>query len=575
MMNDKDKNKEQVLLELAEARRQMVLLRKEKTFRKEAEDVLMEEKNKLQLLVDSLEYGVTIQDREYNIIFQNKTMQDMFGHIGEKCYRVYEFREERCEGCPVNLALQDGVTHDAERRVRMPSGETIVWENTATPLRDSKGNITGCIEIVRDISKRKQEEQALRKSEEKYRSIFENAVKGMFQVSNDGHFISVNPAMARIYGDASPEEMISRMTGVGQSYVDRNEDRRFQDLITKHGIVNHFESQFYRKDGAVIWLSINARSEKDETGKILYYEGMAEDITQRKNAEIRLMESEERYRTAIEYSNDGVSLVREGRLIYVNQKFLAIYGYEKPEEALGRSLDLTVHPDDRHIVIERNLKREKGERVPSKYEFKGIRRDGTMVYIEISTARITFHGEPATLAYHRNITKRKQLEQKLQAISITDELTGLYNRRGFFLLSQQQLKLAKRTGKNALLLFADLDKLKWINDTIGHQEGDMAIFETARVLKDTFRETDIISRMGGDEFAVLAIDINNETENILLGRLQTSLNAYNTKATRKYMLSLSVGGAQYDPQNPVSLDVLISRADTLMYEEKKKRQKRV
>jgi diguanylate cyclase (GGDEF)-like protein len=134
--------------------------------------------------------------------------------------------------------------------------------------------------------------------------------------------------------------------------------------------------------------------------------------------------------------------------------------------------------------------------------------------------------------------------------------------------------LAKRTGKNALLLFADLDKLKWINDTIGHQEGDMAIFETARVLKDTFRETDIISRMGGDEFAVLAIDINDETEKILLDRLQTSLNAYNTSATRKYMLSLSVGAAQYDPQNPVSLDVLISRADTLMYEEKKKRQKK-
>jgi diguanylate cyclase (GGDEF)-like protein/PAS domain S-box-containing protein len=574
-MNDKNKSKEQVLNELAEARRQMVLLEKEKTFRKEPEDVLMEEKNKLQLLVDSLEYGVTIQDREYNIIFQNKTMQDMFGHIGEKCYRIYEFREERCEGCPTNLALQDGATHDAERKVRMPSGETIVWENTATPLRDTKGNITGCIEIVRDITKRKQEEQALRKSEEKYRSIFENAAKGMFQVSNDGHFISVNPAMARIYGDASPEETISRMTGVGQSYVDRNENRRFQDLIAKYGIVNHFESQFYRKDGAVIWLSINARSEKDETGKILFYEGMAEDITVRKNAEQRLMESEERYRTAIEYSNDGVSLVREGRLIYVNQKFLEIYGYEKREEAVGRSLDLTVHPDDRHIVIERNLKRERGERVPSKYEFKGIRKDGTIVYIEISTARITFHGEPATLAYHRDVTRRKTLEQKLQTISITDELTGLYNRRGFFILSQQQLKLAKRTGKNALLLFADLDKLKWINDTIGHQEGDMAIFETARVLKDTFRETDIISRMGGDEFAVLAIDINNETEKILLGRLQTSLNAHNTKATRKYMLSLSVGGAQYDPQNPVSLDVLISRADTLMYEEKKKRQKRV
>ena len=164
------------------------------------------------------------------------------------------------------------------------------------------------------------------------------------------------------------------------------------------------------------------------------------------------MESEERYRTAIEYSNDGVSLVRGGRLIYVNQKFLEIYGYDTPDEVVGKPLDFTVHPDDRQIVVERNLKRERGEHVPSKYEFKGIRKDGAIVYIEISATRITSHGEPATLAYHRDITKRKALEEKLHAISITDELTGLYNRRGFFLLSQQQLKLARRTGKNALLL---------------------------------------------------------------------------------------------------------------------------
>jgi diguanylate cyclase (GGDEF)-like protein len=167
------------------------------------------------------------------------------------------------------------------------------------------------------------------------------------------------------------------------------------------------------------------------------------------------------------------------------------------------------------------------------------------------------------------------LEEKLQAISITDELTGLYNRRGFFVLSQQQLKLAKRTKENALLFFADLDKLKWINDTIGHQEGDMALFETARVLKETFRESDIVARMGGDEFAVLAIDINDETAKILLGRLQASIDAYNALETRKYALSLSVGMARYDPQNPVSLDVLISRADTLMYEEKKRRQGKI
>jgi diguanylate cyclase (GGDEF)-like protein/PAS domain S-box-containing protein len=567
-VGDECKSEEQILYELVEAARQIVTRKREPIGER-----FIEEKNILQLLMDSLDRGITIQDREFNIIFQNKYMRDIFGHIGEKCYRIYEFREELCEGCPMELVFKDGVTHDAERKVLMPSGETVIWENTATPLRDTEGNITGCIEIVRDITKRKEEEQRLRESEEKYRSIFENAVEGIFQISTDGHFISANPAMARIYGDASPEEMIARITDAGQMYVDHRERMRYQDLLEKYGMVNSFESQFYRKDGAVIWLSINARTVKDEAGKTLYYEGTVEDITQRKNAEQKLLESEERYRTAIESSNDGVSLVRGSHLIYVNQKFLEIYGYDKLDEAVGKNIDFTVHPDDRRIVIERNLKRQKGEQVISKYEFKGIRKDGTTVYIEISTTRIVFHGEPATLAFHRDVTKRKMLEQKLQAISITDELTGLYNRRGFFILSLQQLKLAKRTGKNALLFFADLDKLKWINDTLGHQVGDTALFETARILKDTFRDSDIISRMGGDEFAVLAIDINDETAKILLSRLQAFFDAYNALETREYRLSLSVGVAQYDPQDSVSLDVLISRADTLMYEEKKEKQK--
>jgi diguanylate cyclase (GGDEF)-like protein/PAS domain S-box-containing protein len=570
-VENRDISEEQILYELIEAARQIVTPKKGEPPQEKTDEGFIEERNKLQLILDSLDCGITIQDREYNIIFQNKYMQDIFGHIGEKCYRIYEFHEELCEGCPVELAFQDGVAHGSERRVLMPSGETIIWENTANPLRDTRGNISGCIEIVRDITRRKQEEQALRVSEEKYRSIFENAVEGIFQVAADGHFISANPAMARIYGDASPEETILRITNVEQSYVDHQERKRYQDLIEKYGMVNNFESQFYRKDGAIIWLSINARAVKDEAGKTLCYEGMVEDITLRKNAEQRLLESEERYRTAIEYSNDGVSILRGGRIMYVNQKFLEIYGYDTPDDTVGKPLDFTVHPDDRQIVVERNLKRERGEQVPSKYEFKGIRKNGAAVYIEISATRIISHGKPATLAYHRDMTKRKALEEKLHAISITDELTSLYNRRGFFLLSQQQLKLARRTGKNALLFFADLDKLKWINDTIGHQEGDMVLFETAQILKDTFRGSDIISRMGGDEFAVLAIDINDETAQILLGRLQAFLKTYNAREKRKYLLSLSVGVARFDPQDPVSLDVLISRADTLMYEEKRKK----
>jgi PAS domain-containing protein len=239
--NDININEEQILYELVEAAREIVT-RKGGLIGEKSGEGFLGEKNLLQLLMDSLDRGITIQDREFNIIFQNKYMQDIFGHIGEKCYRIYEFRDQLCKGCPMELVLRDGATHDAERKVLMPSGETVIWENTATPLRDTEGNITGCIEIVRDITKRKQEEQRLRESEEKYRSIFENAVEGIFQIATDGHFISANPAMARIYGDASPEETIARITDAEQIYVDHRERRRYQDLLEKYGMVNNFES---------------------------------------------------------------------------------------------------------------------------------------------------------------------------------------------------------------------------------------------------------------------------------------------------------------------------------------------
>jgi len=155
---------------------------------------------------------------------------------------------------------------------------------------------------------------------------------------------------------------------------------------------------------------------------------------------------------------------------------------------------------------------------------------------------------------------------------MVDDLTGLYNRRGFFNLSQRQMKIAERTKKHMLLFFADLDNMKHINDTLGHQRGDDALVEMAVVLKETFRESDIIGRIGGDEFAILAIDTTHKSRKALMERLRKSLKAHNRLEARNYTLSLSVGIAHYDPGNPSSLDELMAKADTLMYKEKKRKQ---
>jgi diguanylate cyclase (GGDEF)-like protein len=161
------------------------------------------------------------------------------------------------------------------------------------------------------------------------------------------------------------------------------------------------------------------------------------------------------------------------------------------------------------------------------------------------------------------------MEEALLALSLIDELTGLYNRRGFVILSQHQLKTANRARRRMLLLFADFDDLKAINDAFGHPEGDRALIEVADVLRETFRESDIIARIGGDEFVVLAMETSRTSAQIIAARLQENLEAHNARTDRLYKLSLGVGITHYDPEHPCSINDLVAQADRAMYEHKR------
>ena len=164
------------------------------------------------------------------------------------------------------------------------------------------------------------------------------------------------------------------------------------------------------------------------------------------------------------------------------------------------------------------------------------------------------------------------MEEEILSLSITDQLTGLHNRRGFLSLAGQQLKLSDRNKNGLQLFFADLDSLKWINDTLGHEEGDKALIEAATVFRETFRTSDIIARLGGDEFAVIAVDITEANSKIFTSRMQTLIDTRNNQENRKYRLSISIGCSYYDPENPCSIDELMARADKLMYEQKQNKQ---
>ncbi|HTV58391.1 MAG TPA: GGDEF domain-containing protein [Verrucomicrobiae bacterium] len=161
------------------------------------------------------------------------------------------------------------------------------------------------------------------------------------------------------------------------------------------------------------------------------------------------------------------------------------------------------------------------------------------------------------------------VERELRYLALTDELTCLYNRRGFFAAATHQLKLAQRNSHDMLLFISDVDNLKGINDSFGHREGDMALVRTADVLEDAFRDSDVLARLGGDEFAVLVTQASFRDQDVILRRLAGVLEKSNAVESR-YELSFSVGVARFDPKNPVSLGELMEQADLAMYEQKGK-----
>jgi diguanylate cyclase (GGDEF)-like protein len=168
--------------------------------------------------------------------------------------------------------------------------------------------------------------------------------------------------------------------------------------------------------------------------------------------------------------------------------------------------------------------------------------------------------------------KQALLDRELRHLALTDELTCLYNRRGFFAAAAQQLKIAGRNSHSLLLLYCDVDNLKKINDSFGHREGDLALIHTADALEKAFRDSDILARLGGDEFVVLASEASDKTKEVLLRRLEKTLKKTNAGETR-YQLTLSVGAARFDPKRAVSLGELMAQADEAMYEQKRNRQK--
>jgi diguanylate cyclase (GGDEF)-like protein/PAS domain S-box-containing protein len=335
------------------------------------------------------------------------------------------------------------------------------------------------------------------------------------------------------------------------------------------------------------------------------------ETKERRGVELALRASEKRYHQLLQTNILGIMIVDwDGRVIEANDAFLRMLGYTRNDFEQGLVGGRTMTSKEHYMIDDwaRVKLRESGQCPPMEKEF--IRKDGSRMAVLVGVvlqeepdqqlvcmvidvteqrramdalrfahhemeARVTLRTKEladANSELLREVELRKRAENALRNLAITDVLTELHNRRGFTTLAGQLLKQAKRGSQKFILFLGDLDGLKYINDTHGHLEGDQAIQAMADILKDTFRESDVIARFGGDEFAIAVIDDGPETgDQPYLERLHQRIERYNQSSEKAYPLSLSVGVCSAEAADTRALEQLIECADKELYEEKKRK----
>jgi PAS domain S-box-containing protein/putative nucleotidyltransferase with HDIG domain len=413
-MKNEERTNEQLKKELDEAHQHIDEL------------VKSEIQQRYRIIVDTADEGIWVFDEEYLSTFVNNRMVNLLGYeydeIMGRSLSFFLFEEDLPDFQEKASRRRQGIAERYERRIRRKDS-TILWAHvSATPIMDKEGLFRGSFAMFTDITERKEAEKALLESEKKYRSIFENAVEGMFQSTPDGQLITANPAMARIFGYATPEEMINQVHNIGLQLYSNEKDRRtFQQLLKEHGIAGGFEAPFYRQDGTVLWGTLNVRAVKDSDDNVFYYEGTLEDITPRKEAEEELKKSEEKYRNIFENAVMGIyQATPSGQYLSANPVLSRIHGYNSPEEMIESVADITqLYVDPSRRAELKRIINEQG--FVKGFEIIMRRKDGSLHWVS-NTSRAV-RDEHGTILYYEgtieDITSRKSAEESVKQLKQT------------------------------------------------------------------------------------------------------------------------------------------------------------
>jgi len=536
--------------------------------RKQAETGLYEATERLTLAARAGGVGIFDYDIINNSLVWDEQMFELYGIPKAHFRGAYETwrdglhpedREQAEED--FNAALRGEKEFDTEFRVVWPDQSIHHIRGLALVKRAASGKALRMTGTNWEITAQKLKERQLSESEERYRATFEQAAVGIVHTSKEGGFLRFNARFAEIIG--YPLEEVGSLTF--QQITPPEElaenQQSHQQLWTDAASHITFEKRYIRKDRSLIWAKLTVSVLRDSEGRALHSITMVEDINALKASQEALRINETHYRTIFQTSLDGIAIsqMSDGRYIDFNNAFLDLVGYTR-EEIIGRTsveLGSWVDIKDRQNIVEEL--RQKSYVRDAKVRYR--RKNGELFWIQISSTVIEIGGVACLLSMVRNISDAKAAEDEIRNLAFYDHLTHLPNRRLLMDRLRQVLAASNRKNRKDALLLVGLDHFKTLNDSLGHETGDLLLQEVSRRLLLCVREADTVARLGGDEFAVILGDLSSVPEEAaaqaeIVGRkILAAVSKPHLLAGREWHTTCSIGinvfGDQIDAVNEV------------------------
>jgi len=453
-------------------------------------------------LITRLEDGLIINVNHGFLDFSGYEQEEV---IGQRIFEISFYADKSERKTIINELSKNGYCENIEINFKRKNGENLtgLFSGRIITLED----VTHIICVIRNITDRKLSEEKLKRSQEMYRVLAENITDVIWTLDPETmRFIYVSPSVYNLRG-YTPEEVMAEpmdaaLTTEGALYVRESTKIGLENYITGKEKPDKYyiqEMQQPCKDGSLIWTEvIITYYTNKETGKV-EVRGVTRDITERKAAEKKVKESEEKYRLLFENAVEAIVVIQDYRIKICNPMIESLSGYSKEELTSMNFLDF-IHSDDRKIALDKHLKRLVGEKFENKYNFRLIRKDNNILWIEMNSIKILWEGKAATLNFLTDITDRIKKEKEILFLSYHDQLTGLYNRRFY---EKELVRMDIESNLPITVVMADVNGLKLTNDAFGHLLGDKLLIEFADIMKKISRPEDIIARIGGDEFILL------------------------------------------------------------------------